>query len=108
RETPADPCVPVSRIDAEKRATPGYRAFLANGFNVTRLLVLYLWEVVLEWTAAARQKRRDVRPRRQPGRRHSFLRGAMCVFVRDLIVYSVLTDMLRGRPAVYATFASYD
>ena len=32
----------------------------------------------------------------------------MCVFVRDLIVYSVLTDMLRGRPAVYATFASYD
>ena len=32
----------------------------------------------------------------------------MCVFVRDLIVYSVLTDMMRGRPAVYATFASYD
>ena len=32
----------------------------------------------------------------------------MCVFVRDLIVYGVLTDMMRGRPAVYATFASYD
>ena len=27
----------VSRIDAEKRANPGYRAFLANGFNVTRV-----------------------------------------------------------------------
>ena len=98
----------VSRIDAEKRANPGYRAFLANGFNVTRLLVLYLWEVVLEWTAAARQKRRDVRPRGHRGGSYPFLRGAMCVFVRDLIVYSVLTDMLRGRPAVYATFASYD
>ena len=36
------------------------------------------------------------------------MRGAMCVFVRDLIVYGVLTDMMRGRPAVYATFASYD
>ena len=95
-------------MDAEKKANPGYRAFLANGFNVTRLLVLYLWEVVLEWTAAARQKRRDVRPRGHRGGIYPFLRAAMCVFIRDLIVYGVLTDMMRGRPAVYATFASYD
>ena len=103
-----DAILTVSRIDDEKRANPGYRAFLANGFNVTRLLVLYLWEVVLEWTAAARQKRRDVRPRGHRGGVYPFLRGAMCVFIRDLIVYGVLTDMMRGRPAVYATFASYD
>src|ERR1700755_2036883 len=32
----------------------------------------------------------------------------MAVFVRDLCVCGVLTDMRRGRPAVYATFASYD
>ena len=32
----------VSRISAEKQANPGYRAFFANGFNVTRLLVLVL------------------------------------------------------------------
>ena len=36
------------------------------------------------------------------------MRAAMCVIVRDLIVYGVLTDMMRGRPAVYATFSSYD
>ena len=65
----------VSRMDAEKRANPGYRAFLANGFNVTRLLVLYLWEVVLEWVAAARQKRRDVRPRGHRGGVYPFLRA---------------------------------
>jgi uncharacterized membrane protein YvlD (DUF360 family) len=103
-----DAILTVSRMDAEKRANPGYRAFLANGFNVTRLLVLYLWEVALEWTAAARQKRRDVHPRGHRGGIYPFLRGAMCVFIRDLIVYSVLTDMMRGRPAIYATFASYD
>ena len=40
----------VSRTEAEKRANPGYRAFLANGFNVTRALVLFFWEVVLEVT----------------------------------------------------------
>jgi hypothetical protein len=36
------------------------------------------------------------------------MRGAMCVIVRDLIVFGVLTDMMRGRPAMYATFSSYD
>ena len=98
----------VSRMEAEKRANPGYRAFFANGFNVTRALVLFFWEVVLEWTAAIRGDRRDVRPRGHRGGIYPLLRGAMCVVVRDLIVFGVLTDMMRGRPAVYATFASYD
>ncbi|HEX4526437.1 MAG TPA: phage holin family protein [Gaiellaceae bacterium] len=98
----------VSRMDAEKRSNPGYRAFLANGFNVMRALVLFGWEVILEWTAALRAKSRDVQPRGHRGGIYPFLRGAMCVIVRDLIVYGVLTDMMKGRPAVYATFSSYD
>jgi uncharacterized membrane protein YvlD (DUF360 family) len=98
----------VSRIEAEKRANPGYRAFFANGFNVTRALVLFGWEVILEWVAALRAIRRDIRPRGHRGGFYPFMRGAMCVVVRDLIVYGVLTDMMRGRPAVYATFSSYD
>ncbi len=32
----------------------------------------------------------------------------MCVVIRDLIVYGVLADMMKGRPAIYATFSSYD
>ena len=51
---------------------------------------------------------RDVRPRGHRGGIYPFMRGAMCVFVRDLIVFGVLSDMMRGRPAVYATFSSYD
>jgi uncharacterized membrane protein YvlD (DUF360 family) len=98
----------VSRIEAEKRANPGYRAFFANGFNVTRALVLFFWEVILEWTAALRAIRRDVRPRGHRGGIYPFMRGAMCVIVRDLIVFGVLQDMMRGRPAMYATFSSYD
>src|SRR5436189_4558426 len=98
----------VSRIEEEKSANPGYRAFFANGFNVTRLLVLFGWEVILEWTAALRAKRRDVRPRGHRGGAYPFMRAAMCVIVRDLIVFGVITDMMKGRPAVYATFSSYD
>ena len=98
----------VSRMGAEKKANPGYRAFLANGFNVTRLLVLFFWEAVLEKLSAIAQRRRKVWPRGYRGGRYPFLRAALCVGVRDLIVFGVLTDMMRGRPAVYATFSSYD
>jgi uncharacterized membrane protein YvlD (DUF360 family) len=98
----------VSRIGEEKRANPGYRAFFANGFNVTRMLVLFFWEVILELTAAGRSARRDVRPRGHRGVKYAFMRAAMCVVVRDLIVFGVVSDMMKGRPAVYATFSSYD
>jgi uncharacterized membrane protein YvlD (DUF360 family) len=98
----------VSRMEEEKKANPGYRAFFANAFNTTRALVLFFWEVILEWTAATRASRRDVRPRGHRGGLYPFMRAAMCVIVRDLIVYGVLTDMMRGRPAIYATFSSYD
>ena len=98
----------VSKIEAEKHANPGYRSFFANGYNVTRTFVLLLFEVAIELTASAKQRRRDVQPRGHRGGIYPFLRAAMCVFVRDLIVYGVLTDMMKGRPAVYATFSSYD
>ena len=103
-----DVILTVSRTEAERKANPGYRAFLANGFNVTRALVLFVWEIGLEVTASMRAKRRDVRPRGHRGGIYPLMRAAMCVIVRDLIVFGVLTDMMRGRPAVYATFSSYD
>ena len=98
----------VSRIEAEKQANPGYRAFFANGFNVTRALVLVAWEIVLEVVASARERSRDVRPRGHRGGAYPVIRAGLCVAVRDLIVYGVLTDMMKGRPAIYATFSSYD
>jgi uncharacterized membrane protein YvlD (DUF360 family) len=98
----------VSRVSAEKKANPGYRAFFANGFNVTRSLVLFFWEVVLELSASLRSARRNVLPRGHRGGMYPFLRAAVCVVVRDLIIYSVLADMMFGRPVVYATLSSYD
>ena len=103
-----DVILTVSRMEAEKKSNPGYRGFFANGDNATRTLVLFGWEVILEWAAALRAIRRDVQPRGHRGGIYPLMRGALCVFVRDLIVSGVLTDIMRGRPAVYATFSSYD
>ena len=108
RARPTRRCSRSAGWPRRSSANPGYRAFLANGSNVTRTLVLVLWEVLLELIAAARQRRRDVRPRGHRGGSYPLLRAGMCVWVRDLVVFSVLQDMFRGVPAVYATFASYD
>jgi uncharacterized membrane protein YvlD (DUF360 family) len=105
----AEACIlTVSRINEEKRANPGYRAFFASAQNVSRVLALFFAEVAIEWTAALRAIRRDVRPRGHRGGAYPFMRAAMCVIVRDLIVQGVLSDMMAGRPAIYATFSSYD
>ena len=98
----------VSRMEAEKKANPGYRAYLADGYNVTRTFVLFFYEVFLELVAAARQRRRDVRPRGHRSLSYAFLRAGLAVFVRDFTVYSILSDMMMGVPAVYACFAGYD
>jgi uncharacterized membrane protein YvlD (DUF360 family) len=104
----AETILTVSRMEEEKKANPGYRSFFANGDNATRVLVLFVWEVILEWSAALRARRRNVRPRGHRGGIYPLMRGALCVVVRDLIVHGVLQDMMRGRPAIYATFSSYD
>jgi uncharacterized membrane protein YvlD (DUF360 family) len=98
----------VSRIEAEKKANPGYRAYLANGYNITRTLVLFFYEYVLERVAAGREKRRDVQPRGERTRKYGLVRAGLAVAVRDLTVHSVISDMMKGVPAVYACFAGYD
>ena len=98
----------VSRMEAEKKANRGYRAFLADGYNVTRTFVLFFYEVSLEWTAAVRQRRRDVQPRGRRPVKYAFMRAGLSVFVRDFTVYSIISDMMMGVPAVYACFAGYD
>ena len=91
-----------------RRPIPGYRAYLADGYNVTRTFVLFFYEVVLELSAAARQRRRDVRPRGHRSVSYAFMRAGLSVFVRDFTVHSIISDMMMGVPAVYACFAGYD
>ncbi len=98
----------VARLKGDIKANPGYRGFFANGYNVTSTLVLIVWELFLELTAAGRQRRRKIVPRGHRGGIYPLLRAVMCVFVRDLVVSGILQDMMRGRPVMYATFASYD
>ena len=39
---------------------------------------------------------------------YAFLRGFMGPVLQDLVTYTVISDILRGFPAVYALYAGYD
>ena len=73
----------VSRTSEEKKANPGYRAFFANGFNVTRVLVLFTWEILLELTAALRAGTARRSTARPPRRQVPARAGGLGVVVRD-------------------------
>ena len=59
-----DAILTVSRMDAEKRPTPATARSWPTASTSRALLVLYLWEVVLEWTRG----RAPEAPRRAPAR----------------------------------------
>ncbi len=98
----------VSKLSQERGANPGYRAFFANGINATRTLSLFGAEVIREVVAGKQSARRGVLPRGHRSGTYPLIRATMTVAVRDLIVHSVVTDMMIGRPCIYATFSSYD
>ena len=106
----------VSRIEAEKEANPGYRAFFANGYNVTRTLVLFIvgghprarrgGAPAAARRRAARPPQRDVsapprgalRPRPRPDR----LRRPRGHDARPACDLRDLLELRRGRPPLGA------
>ena len=100
----------VSRISAEKQANPGYRAFFANGFNVTRAARALLLGG-LPRAGPRRCGRRSATSARAGIAAAStpFVRAGVCVVrPRPDRARGASPTCSRGRPAVYATFASYD
>jgi hypothetical protein len=100
----------VSRIEADKRSNPGYRVVLRERLQRhAPARALLRGRCSSSGRRACARSGRDVRPARAPRRaRTRSCARPMCVIVRDLIVYGVITDMMKGRPVVYATFSSYD
>ncbi len=98
----------VTLNKARKRG-PGFYFYLFSPYVLARLISRFVIEVIKEWWQAWQQKRRDDPYRvgaRNPA--YAFLRGFMGPFLQDLGTYMVISDMLRGIPAIYALYAGYD
>lgn len=83
--------------------------FWLNPYLFTRSLVLSLGEILLELGQALRQRLRDVQPRiNRLERGYPLVRALTNVFLRDISTYLVALDVVRGVPAIYTTYLSYD
>jgi uncharacterized membrane protein YvlD (DUF360 family) len=93
--------------DRKRSSAREYFAYFADPYGFTRTIALYFWDVLLERSAARRQRRRGDQHIDRGGL-YPFMRGAITVVMRDLNVASLLGDIVEGVPVVYSTFVGYD
>jgi hypothetical protein len=97
-----------SAEDMKKRAHDFF-LLMRDPYFLTRVLVLFFGDVLLEIWQGWNQKRKNVEPR--VNRLHNgypLLRSAVNVFLRDIGAYLTVLDIVRGVPAIYTLFAGYD
>jgi putative membrane protein len=94
--------------DATRHSSQDFYPLLMGPYNFLRTIMLFLWEVLLEWRAARYQRRHDIRPRIHRGGIYPLVRGATTVILRELNLYVLMGDIFAGVPAIYTTFFGYD
>ena len=88
---------------------PGFYFYLVSPYVLARLVTRFITYVIKEWWQAFLQRRRKdkyIVSARNLG--YGFLRGFMGPILHDLVTFTVISDALRGLPAVYALFSAYD
>jgi len=88
---------------------PGFYFYLVSPYVLARLVTRFITYVIKEWWQAFLQRRRkDKYVVSSRNLTYGFLRGFMGPILHDLVTFTVISDALRGLPAVYALFSAYD
>ncbi|HBH11694.1 MAG TPA: hypothetical protein DDX29_01020, partial [Clostridiales bacterium] len=96
-------------LNQEREMGPGFYMYLVNPFVIGRLITRFISGVVKEWWQSLRQKlRRDKFTIRARNFFYGFIRAAESRFMQEITTYIVSSDILRGVPAIYTTYAGYD
>ncbi len=96
-------------LNREHGRGPGFYFYLFSPYVVVRLVSRFVIEILKEWLEHWQQKRR--KDKYIVSARNIFyalLRGFMGPLMQDLATYTVISDVLRGVPAIYALYAGYD
>jgi putative membrane protein len=97
--------------DFSRFHTSDYYAYFADPYNFSRTLLLFFWDIVLERYRFWQQRRKDVQPRLDKHHRnfkYALVRGVTTTILRELNIYTLIGDLFKGIPSVYATFVGYD
>ncbi|MCL6511166.1 MAG: phage holin family protein [Anaerolineae bacterium] len=99
-----------SGSDEEKKRRAGdVYLLMMNPYFFMRTLALFVGDVLLELWQAAKQMLKNEQPRlNRLERGYPLVRAVTTVFMRDIPLYFVSLDVVRGSPAIYYTFVGYD
>ncbi len=96
-------------LDRKRSTGPGFYFYLFSPYVVVRLISRYVVELFREWLESWQQRRRkDKYIVKARNFLYAFFRGFMGPVMQDLATYTVISDVLRGVPAIYALYAGYD
>jgi hypothetical protein len=82
--------------------------YLLSPYMFSRILTLFIVDVVREWWQAWQQRRKNVLPRVHRGLKYSFIRAGTTTAMQEASRHILTADLLRGVPVVYNTFFGYD
>lgn len=95
--------------EEKKRRAEDVYLLLLNPYFLTRTLILFLGEVILELWQGWQQQRQKVWPRlNRTAHFYPFVRAATTVLMRDISINLTILDVIRGAPSIYTTWPGYD
>ncbi|MBA2598839.1 MAG: phage holin family protein, partial [Chloroflexia bacterium] len=94
--------------DPSKGSANTLLGYLLSPYMLSRILTLFVVDVVREWWQAWQQRRQNVLPRVHRGLKYSFIRAGTTTAMQEASRHILTADVLRGTPAVYNTFFGYD
>jgi uncharacterized membrane protein YvlD (DUF360 family) len=94
--------------DVHRHRAQDFYPLWMGGYNVLRMILLFIWDLISERRAAVYQHRHDIQPRMHRGGVYPLLRASTTVLLRELSLYILIGDMYAGVPVAYTTFFGYD
>ncbi len=94
---------------AGRRRSEDLYYYLLDPYALNRSLIHTIWDVIVEIGQIIKQTITRRKPRMNRfAHGYPFVRAATNVFMRDIVTAMVSQDLLRGSPAIYATYLGYD
>jgi len=95
-------------LDKSRHSHHTANYFLSDPYAVSRLIALTLADAWREVVDRRRTRRAGIEPRLKRGGIYPLLRAATTTTLRDLTIYTLMSDVYRGVPSAYADFVGYD
>jgi uncharacterized membrane protein YvlD (DUF360 family) len=95
-------------LDKSRHSHHTANYFLSDPYAVSRLIALTVADAWREVVDRRRTRRTGVEPRLKRGGIYPILRAATTTILRDLTIYTLMSDVYRGVPSAYADFVGYD